>query len=44
MRAAAAGRARYADLFNERRVAAYVVDAAFGETRESDYPWPDHPA
>lgn len=44
MRAAAAGRARYAELFNERRVAAYIVDAAFGETRESDYPWPDHPA
>lgn len=44
MRVAGAGRRRYADLFNERRVAAYIVDAAFGGTDETAYPWPDHPA
>jgi hypothetical protein len=43
MRVAAAGRRRYVELFNERRVAAYLIDAAFGETDEAAYPWPDHP-
>ena len=44
MRVAGAGRRRYADLFNERRVAAYILDAAFNGTNETTYPWPDHPA
>jgi hypothetical protein len=44
MRAARAGRLRYVDLFNERRVAAYILDAAFGNTDETAYPWPGHPA
>jgi len=39
MAAAAAGRAKYIELFNERRVAAYVVDAAFGRADPADYPW-----
>ncbi len=43
MRVAAAGRRRYVDLFNERRVAAYIVDAAFDGTGETAYPWPGHP-
>lgn len=37
---AARGRSRYHDLFNERRVAQYVVEVAFGELRPSDYEWP----
>jgi len=37
---AAAGRARYHELFNERRVAQYVVEAAFGEVKCEDYEWP----
>ena len=41
MRAAAACRARYIELFNERRVAAYVVDAAFHRAGPAAYPWPD---
>ena len=44
MRVAAAGRRRYADLFNERRIAAYILDAAFNGTDETTYPWPGHPA
>ncbi|GAN79949.1 glycosyltransferase family protein [Acidocella aminolytica] len=43
MRVAAAGRQRYVELFNERRVAAYIVDAVFNGTDETAYPWPDHP-
>ena len=41
MAAAAAGRAKYIELFNERRVAEYVVEAAFGRVAPGDYPWPD---
>ena len=37
---AEAGRARYHELFNERRVAQYVVEAAFGEVKRADYEWP----
>jgi hypothetical protein len=37
---AAAGRARYIELFNEQRIAAYVVEAAFGRANPADYPWP----
>ena len=40
MAAAAAGRAKYFELFNERRVAEYVVEAAFGRAKPGDYPWP----
>ncbi|MGE4481562.1 glycosyltransferase family protein [Acidocella sp.] len=44
MRSAGAGRRHYVELFNERRVAAYLVDAAFGDTHATTYPWPGHPA
>ena len=37
---AAAGRARYAALFNERAIANYVVDAAFGTVDCAALPWP----
>ncbi len=37
---AAQGRARYHELFNERKVAQYMVEAAFGEVRPQDYEWP----
>jgi len=37
---AARGRERYHQLFNERKVAQYVVEAAFGEVRRADYEWP----
>lgn len=37
---AAAGRARYCALFNERVVARYLVDAAFGAVNTADYEWP----
>jgi hypothetical protein len=40
MRLAAAGRARYHELFNERRVAAYVLDVALDGLEPSAYPWP----
>lgn len=43
-RVAGAGRRHYSELFNERRVAAYIVDAAWGNTDPARYPWPDHPA
>jgi hypothetical protein len=34
------GRARYHALFNEKIIARYVVDVAFGTLNESEYPWP----
>ena len=37
---AAAGRLRYAALFNERIIAKYVVDAAFGTVDRAALPWP----
>ncbi|HTH98423.1 MAG TPA: glycosyltransferase, partial [Stellaceae bacterium] len=37
---AANGYRRYYDLFNERRVARYLVDAAFGRVEPADYEWP----
>jgi hypothetical protein len=40
MALAAAGRARYHDLFNEQRVAAYVLDVALDRLEPSAYPWP----
>ncbi len=40
MRLAAAGRARYHELFNEQRVAAYLLDVALGRPEPSAYPWP----
>jgi hypothetical protein len=40
MAIAAAGRARYHELFNERRVAAYVLDVALDRLEPSAYPWP----
>jgi hypothetical protein len=40
MALAAAGRARYHDLFNEQRVAAYVLDVALDRLEASAYPWP----
>lgn len=43
-RVAALGRRRYVDLFNEQRIAAYLVEAAFGTLDPDRYPWPDHPA
>lgn len=43
-RVAAAGRRHYVELFNERRIAAYIVDTALGEADPARYPWPDHPA
>lgn len=36
----AVARARYHDLFNERRIARYVVDVALEQLKEDDYPWP----
>jgi Glycosyl transferases group 1 len=38
--AAAAGRVRYHALFNETRVARYVVDVAFDTHNPADYEWP----
>jgi hypothetical protein len=40
MAMAAAGRARYHALFNETRVARYVVEAAFGAVDRAAYEWP----
>jgi hypothetical protein len=40
MSIAAAGRARYHDLFNERRVAQYVLDVALDRLDPAAYPWP----
>ncbi|HXQ47685.1 MAG TPA: glycosyltransferase [Caulobacteraceae bacterium] len=40
MAIAAAGRARYHELFNERRVAAYLLDVALDRLDPSAYPWP----
>jgi hypothetical protein len=40
MSLAAAGRARYHELFNERRVAAYVLDVALDRLEPSAYLWP----
>ena len=40
MRLAAAGRARYHELFNEQRVAAYLLDVALDRPEPSAYPWP----
>ena len=40
MAVAAAGRARYHDLFNERRVAQYVLDVALDRLDPAAYPWP----
>jgi hypothetical protein len=37
---ARAGWRRYSSLFNERAIAKYIVDVAFGRVRASDYPWP----
>jgi hypothetical protein len=34
------GRARYIELFNERVVAGYVVEVAFGRLDPARYPWP----
>ncbi|HXQ10190.1 MAG TPA: glycosyltransferase [Caulobacteraceae bacterium] len=40
MSLAAAGRARYHELFNEQRVAAYMLDVALDRLEPSAYPWP----
>jgi hypothetical protein len=40
MAVAAAGRARYHEFFNERRVARYLVEAAFDQVDPTAYPWP----
>lgn len=40
MAIAAAGRARYHDLFNEQRVAAYLLEVAFDRLDPAAYPWP----
>jgi hypothetical protein len=40
MRIAAAGRTRYHALFNEQRVAAYMLDVALGRIDPAAYPWP----
>lgn len=40
MAVAAAGRDRYHELFNEQRVAAYVLQAVLGEVDPAAYPWP----
>jgi hypothetical protein len=40
MAVAAAGRARYHDLFNERRIAQYVLDVALDRLDAAAYPWP----
>ncbi|MDR3506922.1 MAG: glycosyltransferase [Caulobacteraceae bacterium] len=37
---AAAGRARYHDLFNEQIVARYVLDVAYDRLDPESYPWP----
>jgi hypothetical protein len=37
---AQAGRARYLQLFNEKLIAGYVVDVAFGTHRAGNYEWP----
>ncbi len=37
---AAAGRARYHELFNETVVAKYIVEVAFGDFSDKAYPWP----
>jgi hypothetical protein len=39
-RVATAGRARYEALFNERTVAAYILDVAFGRCDPLAIPWP----
>ena len=44
MAVAAAGRARYHDLFNERRVAQYALEVALDRLDPAAYPWPTlHP-
>jgi len=40
MAIAEAGRARYHDLFNERRVAQYALDVALDRLDPAAYPWP----
>jgi hypothetical protein len=40
MAIAAAGRARYHALFNEQRVAAYLLDVALDQLDPAAYPWP----
>jgi hypothetical protein len=40
MALAGAGRARYHELFNEQRVAEYVLEAAMGQVDPAGYPWP----
>jgi hypothetical protein len=40
MALAAAGRAKYHALFNEQRVAAYVLDVALGRLEPDAWPWP----
>ncbi len=40
MAVAGAGRARYHDLFNERRIAQYVLDVALDRLDPAAYPWP----
>jgi hypothetical protein len=40
MALAGAGRGRYHDLFNEQRVAAYLLDVAFGRLDPDAWPWP----
>lgn len=40
MAVAGAGRARYHDLFNEQRIAAYLLDVAFGRLDPDAWPWP----
>jgi hypothetical protein len=40
MAVAAAGRAKYHALFNEQRVAAYVLDVALGRLQPEAWPWP----
>jgi hypothetical protein len=45
MALAAAGRARYFELFNEQRVAAYLLDVVLDRIDPGAYPWPTlHPA
>ena len=39
-RVGAAGRARYHALFNERTIAEYIVDIAFGRLNSAATPWP----
>ena len=40
MAVATAGRARYHELFNEQRVAAYLLDMAFDRLDPAAWPWP----